>query len=202
MDDFDRWTAWRDGDAELGAALFERHYRGIFQFVRRRVGDAAEDVAQQVFVTCLEVQMPSPRPPSVRAWLFGIARKLALQHFDRIGRGGGPRGAARSVYPTPLTPGTVIARREEARVLLEALRHISIDQQIVIELMYWEELTQAEVATALEIPEGTVKSRLSRAKAALRQHMQRASVSRAIERSTMDNLGQWARRVHEAVTEG
>lgn len=72
-----------------------------------------------------------------------------------------------------LAPGlsSVAVQRAEQRLLVAALQRIPLDLQMAIELYYWEELSVAELATALEIPPGTVKSRLHRARELLRQEM-------------------------------
>ena len=61
-------------------------------------------------------------------------------------------------------PSTLFGKRREERLLLEALRRIPLDSQVVLELYYWEEMSAAQTAAVLDLPEGTVRGRVKRAK--------------------------------------
>ena len=108
---------------------------------------AVEDLAQRTFLACLEAADRIREDGSFRAYLFGIARKVLLQHFARVRRDGNPPDpAVASADALGASPSRVIAQREEQRLLLRALRKIPLDLQIAIELFYWEELSIAEIA--------------------------------------------------------
>jgi DNA-directed RNA polymerase specialized sigma24 family protein len=98
-------------------------------------------------------------------------------------------------------PSNVLAKHEEQRVLLEALRAIPLDLQIAVELFYWEQLSLLEIASVLEIPEGTVKSRLFRAKQLLRQQIENFATGDAVLRSTIQGLDDWARSLRDMLGE-
>jgi RNA polymerase sigma factor (sigma-70 family) len=66
----------------------------------------------------------------------------------------------------------VLAQREDERLLSLALQHVPVDQQIALELTYWEGLSAPEIARVLRIPENTVYSRLRRAKDHLRRALE------------------------------
>ena len=66
-------------------------------------------------------------------------------------------------------PSTIAARNAEHHRLFEAMRHIPLELQVVLELHYWEDMTTHELAVALDLPQGTVKSRMRRAREALRE---------------------------------
>jgi RNA polymerase sigma-70 factor (ECF subfamily) len=90
-------------------------------------------------------------------------------------------------------PGTLAVQRREHRVLLEALRNIPIDDQVMLELHYWEDLTTDEIATALDIPIGTSRGRLQRARARLAEVMHRLLESPLELASTGARLDDWAK---------
>ena len=76
-------------------------------------------------------------------------------------------------------------------MLLEALRRIPLDYQIAVELFYWEGLTGSEVASALGVPEGTVRTHLARGRKALAERMAELEPAELVQ-STMDDLERWA----------
>jgi RNA polymerase sigma-70 factor (ECF subfamily) len=93
------------------------------------------------------------------------------------------------------SPSAVVARRNDRALLLDALRRIPVQLQIALELHYWEDMSTAEIAAALEIPHGTAKSTLRRA----REHLRRAledDVAAVPELArSLEDLDAWARSV-------
>lgn len=163
--------AWSDGDQAAGQQLVERHYRRIARFFRNNVADPA-DLIQHTFVACLEAAPRFREGGNFRAYLLGIAVNLLRQHY-RVQAG--PRNHARldslSVEDLGQSPTQRIAKREEDELLLAALRRLPHALQVVLELHYWEQLTTRELATVLGWPEGTVKDRLRRGRAQLKEHL-------------------------------
>ena len=92
-----------------------------------------------------------------------------------------------------------MAKRREERLLLEALRSIPLDHQIALELYYWQEMTAAELAAVLDIPEGTIRSRLRRAKHLLEEQLAELAQSPDLLETTMANLDEWARNLRRFV---
>jgi hypothetical protein len=86
-----------------------------------------------------------------------------------------------------------MAHRDEQRLLLEALRNIPVEQQVLLELHYWESFTTDEMAAVLGIPVGTVRGRLRRARELLEQAMARVAESPALLESTRDQLDDWVK---------
>ena len=83
--------------------------------------------------------------------------------------------------------------------MLEALRRIPIDLQLVLELSYWEELSSAEIADVVGVPVGTVKSRVRRAREQLDAQLKVLAETDAVLQSTMVNLDGWARSLREGI---
>ncbi|MGE0324021.1 MAG: RNA polymerase sigma factor [Polyangiaceae bacterium] len=179
-EDKDLFASWLAGDREAGEELIERHYDSVARFLRTKAGPHADDLVQRVFLVCLDKGGQFRGDSTFRAFLFGIARNVVFE-FIR----GKVRDAARAVEDVgsssimDLAPGlsTIAIQRAEQRLLVEALQRLPLDLQMAIELYYWEELSVAELAEALEIPVGTVKSRLHRARELLRDEMNRIPAS-------------------------
>lgn len=88
-------------------------------------------------------------------------------------------------------------RREELRLLHDALRRLPLDLQLVIEMHYWEGMSTADLAVVFDIPRGTVKSRLRRAREQLEQLITEVGRSRPVVASTTADLDRWARDLRE-----
>ncbi len=167
--DLELLDAWRDGDTAAGDSLICRHFDAICRFFRSKLGDDVEDLVQRTFEISTARRERIHTGASFRGFLFGVARNLLLDHLRRRYRRGDREDiSVRSLADLGTSPSEAVHRREREALLLEAMRRITIDQQIILELAYWEGLSGREIAEALEIRENTVRSRLSRARTALR----------------------------------
>jgi len=188
---------WRNGEDAAGNELVRRHFDGVFMFFFNKAPAVADDLTQKTFLGCHEAKARIREDGSFRAYLYGIARKQLLKYFEKAGRtvamGDGPQGQS----PTRESPSREVARHQEQRVLLQALRTLPLDLQIILELYYWEDMSVADVAAVVEIPAGTVKSRLHRAREALRAAIDALELSPELHRSTVENLDGWARKIRD-----
>ncbi len=100
------------------------------------------------------------------------------------------------------TPTGVIAHQEEHRLLLAALRAIPLDDQVTLELMYWEQLSGREIGEVLGVPEGTARTRIRSARLSLEAALARLSRSQQVLDSTMDNLEQWSESLRQYIAGG
>ncbi len=162
----------RDGTASV-AALFDEHARSVHTFVARRLGAAvAADLTGETFRIALErwdTYDPSLGAP--RAWLFGIAANLIRSHWRTEQRR--LRALARVGREDPHDPVTLdhvddraAAAGDLARVL-DAVAGLPADDRDLLTLFAWEGCTYAEIAIALGVPVGTVRSRLHRIRTVL-----------------------------------
>ncbi len=192
---------WRAGDRAAGDALFERHFTGLFRFFRSKIEDAAaEDLTQATFLACVAGRESFRAESSVRTYLFAIARKQLLMHFRKRTRADKVLVLdSVSVAELGASPSEKLGASEEQRLLLSALRRIPVDFQIAIELYYWEGLAVAELAEVLEIPEGTVRSRLARARERLATVMAEIAESPALAQATISGFERWARELRDAL---
>lgn len=184
--------AWRSGDPAAGGALFERYYPSVARFFANKVGGDPADLIQETFVTCLQRRDAIVDAERFRSYVFGIAFNLLRRHYARGGEVELLDLDARSVVDLGAGPHTIFARSGEQRLLLEALRRIPLRFQIVLELFYWEELTSAAIADALDEPHGTVRTRLRRARELLEDELARVATDPAVLRRTMSDLESWA----------
>ena len=199
--DYDLLQRWRSGDADAGSRLVERQFSTVFRFFRRKVADpdVARELAQKTFVTCLEVRENLREEVRFKAFVLGIARNMLLRHL-RAGantREETEGDVDRAAVSQP-SPSLMMAMREEQRLLLAALRRLPLDLQLTLELYYWEELTTQEIARVLDIAQGTVKWRLSRARELLREEIEAIGVPEVVE-STIRDLDRWAQSVRKLV---
>lgn len=161
-------VAWRAGRREAGAALVERHYGAVYRFFHAKVppGDC-EDLAQQTFEVLTRRRDAFRGEGSFKAYLFGVARFVLIAWARRRRRF---EPTEDSLAPDTALPSLVglLAGEQMVRIVATALRSLALDDQILIELKDWEELSQADLAALFEVPQPTVARRLQRARARLR----------------------------------
>ncbi|MCK6533872.1 MAG: RNA polymerase sigma factor [Polyangiaceae bacterium] len=195
-DDISLLRAWHGGDRSAGQALIRRYHEPVTRFFRTKAFKHAEDLAQRTFLGLAEGADRFSGESSVRAFLFGIARNVLFEFYRSKKKHGpaAPDFAVESVVD--LSPGvsTQVAARSEMRVLLQALQRLPADLQTLLELHYWESLSVDELASVFEIPTGTVKSRLHRARGMLHEEMERVEASPALLQSTQTIYAAWLGR--------
>lgn len=183
---------WRGGDAGAGEALFQRHFDSIYGFFETKCEADADELVQSTFLACLRARDQFRKESSFRTYLFTIAR----HELYRVLRGRQRDGARldfqlSSIAELVSTPGTRIARNQEHRQLLEALRALPVEQQTLLELHYWEDMDIAALAKVFEMPQATIRTRLHRARKALRDKMADNAPPRVLE--TLESMDTWAR---------
>src|SRR5262249_31501705 len=134
-------------------------------FFRTKIGDDGADLISQTFLACVEAR---DRIDHVKAYLFAVARRRLADHFRKQARGPTFDLNVSSLVDLATGPATELSRRRKGWLLREGLARIPLDDQIALELSYFEDLSTAEIAGVLEINEHTVRSRLSRARDKLR----------------------------------
>lgn len=166
--------------ARLVGAWFEDHVDAIHAYVCRRAGrDVAGDVTAETFrVALTQFERYDPTLGNERAWLYGIASNLLRRHWrseQRALRSLHRSARARLAPDDPLSAveDRIDAHRDIDRVL-DAVALLDPDDRDLLLLTVWEGLTSTEVAAAIGIPAGTVRSRLSRIRGQLRAHQEGA----------------------------
>lgn len=198
MVDGELFEAWCRGDRRAGAQLFERHYQAVARFFHNKAAADADDLIQRTFLRCVETHERVRDPTSFRFFLLGVARNVLLEYLDEKGRRQrreAPNFLTTSIEDVAPTPSSALDRARAERVILAALRRIPIELQIVLELYYWEDLRARELAEVLDLPEGTIRTRIRRAKQLFEEEIGRLAASPELVRSTMCDLAAWAQRL-------
>ncbi len=187
--DYELLRAWRSDDPSAGNELVRRHFASVFSFLRSKVPEHVDDLVQRTFLACVESVDRIDDSRSFRAYLFGIARRQLIYHYRRNNRDNDRFDPMmESVHDASGSPSQHVAAREDQRRVLEALRRLPLDLQITLELHYWETMTVAEIADVLEIPPGTVKSRLHRARERLGELLVEQGASTSLTDASIDHL--------------
>jgi RNA polymerase sigma factor (sigma-70 family) len=154
-------------DPRAFGLIFERHFSAIHSYLRRRLDrQLADELASQTFLVAFDRRARfDRRRRDSRPWLFGIATNLARNHRRREIR---ELRATAELTPDPAIGIEGVESRIDAErmrgLLARALADLPSEEADVLLLLVWAELDQPEIADALAIPVGTVKSRLSRAR--------------------------------------
>lgn len=191
--DFELLDAWRAGDRDAGNQLFERYFDAICRFFANKVHHQIDDLIQKTFLGCVEGRDRFQKQASFRTYLFAVANNVLRAHFRQKRPDSDFDPGESSADDFTPSPSTIFALQQEQRLLLEALRRIPLDYQLVLELYYWEDMAAPELAQILSIPEGTVRSRLRRAKEALADKMASLAKSPELLRTTLSDLEKWVR---------
>jgi RNA polymerase sigma-70 factor (ECF subfamily) len=168
-------TRFRKGQREVFGALVRRYQRELYGYLRRYLGDAdlADDVFQNTFVQVYSKagQYETSRP--VRPWLYAIATNQAIDALRRVNRhpavsleqteaeaDGEKRGLVDLLAGRDADPFDNVDRAETREQVRACIDRLPDFMKQVILLAYYQGLKYQEIADALEIPLGTVKSRL------------------------------------------
>lgn len=198
--DLELLAGWRQGDRNMGSALYQRYAQPISSFFRRNVRERAdvEELTQETFIALRESRSAIEH---VSGYLFQIAKFKLIRHI-RKAQGlpeVGDDGALMDMIAGELLPEPeyVQAQREDTRLLLRAIRRLPLKQQLVIELSFWADRSGPEIADILGIPLGTVASRLRHAKANLELLLKELADSQESLRATTTTLDQWRAGLRE-----
>lgn len=191
--------AWRSGSAAAGEALFERHFDAVMRFFRNKIDDGPEELVQRTFLACVEGRTRFRGDSTFRTYLFAVAHNTLKAHFrSRRRRGVEIDFTAESVWGLAPSPSTLAVRDRSQRVLLDALRRIPVQSQVVLELHYWEGLTAAEIGEVIDVPHGTAKTRIRRARQLLGAAIEERARGESLDVSQLD-LDAWAQSVRQVL---
>jgi len=150
------------------AQLVVEHHQAVYRYAYRLSGSAAdaEDLSQQVFLSAQQKLDQLHSPDKARNWLFAILRNEFLKGRQRARRLGTPDPA----LPVACIPAAIPDDEDiDREKLQQAINSLSPEYRAVLLMFYFEDLSYREIADQLEIPMGTVMSRLARAKRSLRR---------------------------------
>jgi RNA polymerase sigma factor (sigma-70 family) len=152
--------------------LFDRHFNAVHRYLARRIGrERADDLASQTFTVAFTRRTTFRTDATdARPWLLGIATNLLMNErraeqrsLEAVGR----------MQAQPVPPVAELADDGLDHEIAAALAALDPHQRDVLLLFAWGELSYEEIASALAIPVGTVRSRMSRARTYLRLRLER-----------------------------
>ncbi|MDE2293571.1 MAG: RNA polymerase sigma factor [Elusimicrobia bacterium] len=165
-------SAFVGGDQGSFNALVARHGARVLQFARwfcRASPDSAEDIAQEIWVEVFRSAKSFRGDSKFRTWLFSVGRFVCLGWIRRQGRrrevpletdGEEPRMDFPDKEPPPLES---LQDRERDELVRRAVDRLPEHHRVVLLLRNWEDLSYEEIAESLQLPVGTVRSRLHNA---------------------------------------
>lgn len=162
-------------DPEAFGALFDRHATVVFRYLVRRVGvDEADGLLGEVFRIAFEKRATyDSARPNARPWLYGIATNLLARHRRREARRFHAMARVLAQSPSAADATEAVVDALDAQDLwprvAQVLGALPAPERDALVLYVWEELSYEEIAAALDIPVGTVRSRLNRARLTLRE---------------------------------
>lgn len=192
--DEDLLIAWQQGDAAAGSELLERYFKPLLDFFSTKVDRGVDDLIQRTLLACVDARDRVRDAPNFRAFVYGVARHELYRHF-RLSRRDDTSSELPSVVDLGTSPTGRLAAEAETRLLAQAMRKIPIDHQTLLELFYWEQMSGPEIACVLDVPEGTVRTRIRRARELLTEALRALEASPAQIESTVERLSEWAARV-------
>lgn len=162
-------------DAERFGELFDRHFAPVHRFIRRRLGlELADELAAETFARAFKArQTYDVTKPDAGPWLYGIASNLMRMHARTEVRKlhAYARSGVDPIDDFEAAVDSRISAGASRLSLVAALAKLSKDERDVMLLYAWAELSLTQIAEALELAEGTVRSRLSRGRKKVRDHL-------------------------------
>jgi RNA polymerase sigma factor (sigma-70 family) len=198
--DLELLEAWRGGDRQAAGEILDRYYKLIRCTVATKVPDSdVDDLVQKVVMALYEGRERFRADAKLKTYAMRVTRNVIADYFRRrrpttpldvLGSSARELGAG---------PSSLIIEQEKHRLLLEALRSVSLDDQLILELHYWEKMTGPQLAQVFECPEPAIRSRVRRAKVRLREQLEKLAEDHQEFADTTTDLDAWARQLREAI---
>lgn len=168
--DQDVLERWRAGDQAAGRELFTRYFHPLYRFFANKCQEP-DELIQTTMLALVKSKDQFAGRSSFKTYLFTIARNELWRFLRDQKRTALLDPELSSIAALVTSAGAQLARNDEHRALLAALRSLPVDQQTLLELHYWEDLDAAALGEILDRPVPTIRVYLSRARAALRDQM-------------------------------
>lgn len=202
--DWELLDQWRNGDQRAGATLLERYFGILSRFFHNKVANT-EDVADLVSETLLACTTGKERireSSSFRSFLFAIAFNQLRRYYRKQRKRELERDDFLQCCAADLpsrSPVTVVGDKRETSLLVQGLRSLPLEYQMVLELNLFEELSGREIGELLEMPTPTVHTRLRRGKERLSTIVAQLASNPEEYQSTITDLEGWAKQLREHI---
>lgn len=167
---------WDPGDEYLLRDLVRDHSSRLQRFIIKHIGNTseAEDLAQQAFVEAARSYRNFRGESQLSSWLYGIALNLVRNHLSRA-----PErrhafvsdSVLEEQASSALSPDRVLEQNQTMALLQESLDELPENMRDILLMVGLDDISYEEAAALLTVPIGTVRSRLSRARSALREKL-------------------------------
>lgn len=168
------------GDQLAWDAIVRQYWRKVFNVAYKFVGkhDEAEDLTQDIFLKIFKSLDTFDRRANFQTWLISISRNLCIDHYRSVRkeRETIDRGVdANELTPVSKEPGPVAALEQRDRVVLlrQAMSALPDTLRTAVLMRDIQEMSYQEIADALHLPEGTVKSRINRGRTELARQVRK-----------------------------
>lgn len=175
------------GDREAFSVLVEKYYKKIYNLAYRFVGDTEEanDLAQEIFTAAYQNLKKFRGDAKFSTWLFQIATNRGKNRFKYLKRRGyfinrsqadsddDKDSTPRAIPDTSTNPETMLASKQIQRLVQDAINELDPDHKEIVILRDIEGFSYDEIAQILNLPEGTTKSRLHRARMVVKDKLKK-----------------------------
>jgi RNA polymerase sigma-70 factor, ECF subfamily len=168
------------GDQVAWEQIVRQHWRKVFNVAYKFVGkhDAAEDLAQDIFLKVFKSLNTFDRRANFQTWLISVSRNLCIDHYRSVRKERETIDRdvdANALSPSSHDPGPIAALEQRDRVVLlrRALDELPTALRVAVLMRDIQEMSYHEIAGTLGLPEGTVKSRINRGRTELARHVRR-----------------------------
>jgi RNA polymerase sigma-70 factor (ECF subfamily) len=162
---------WRQGSRDAGDRLLHRYVPELAGFFGRRSVGNAEELVQRTLLACTQGIGRFEGRSTFRSYLFGIAHNQYRMYL-RSEAYAGRESVTVSTRPED-SPSRLAAVRQEQVILILAMKRVDPDFAVVLKMYYLDDRPLEEISAELGIPVGTVKSRLARGRASLKEEVAR-----------------------------
>lgn len=169
--DFELLERWRTGDVSSGQALFARHFQDVYRFFEHKVSADVDDLVQRTFAACVASRDRFRGESSFRTYMFAIARKQLYNYLRQQPKGEHFDFDEISIARVSTSPASKVDRANQIDLLRHALLQLPAEQQLLLELHYWQDLDAGDLGQVFETAPGTIRVRLLRARDALRKQL-------------------------------
>ena len=193
--DADLLEAWRKGDRRAQQRLVDRHRDAVFCFFANKFIADADALVEQTFATFMRREDPPDGLEAVFARLLATAHRVMSTKLTELGGRALVDPAVSRMVDVAPNPRSVSARRREQRLLLLAMRNLSIEHQTALELRTFEELGVDAIAEIVGVEPAVASSRLAKADRQLAELVEELGESQDEIDATLDNLELWMTRL-------
>jgi len=193
-------TAWQGGDKRAADSILVKYYSLVRRTVLTKVPEAAvDDVVQDVFEALVARRDSFRADAKLKTFVLTIARNKIADYFRKRKTSDADEVLATSVRDLGAGPSSLLLKHENDRLLLEALRSIHLDDQLILELHYWDDMSGPELCQVFECTEPAIRSRIRRAKERLTSELQSLSRDPRELADTVTDLHSWARKLRDSL---